>query len=550
MPGCRGVAPAELPEFPEELALRLAEPARKPLPAVAVDPAQVTEAQREWALHRIDQKLSDIAAAGDSQRNSALGRSVPRIIGLVKTIGEDLEAFAAKIEAAYAESGGGDDKQCQDWIASAVRNAEPEDPKAWLPQDREAGFWDSRRELQQVRQAALAGMASPWAVLGALCVRVLADVPPTHRAITGIGDPHGGNFNLYVVLAAEFGGGKGIAAQIARYLWPSDVHSVEIASGEALPKLFAKRVKNPETGDYYTEKVRDSVIIDAPEFGSLSASGARTGATLTQRLCNGFSGEGLSFAVSDDSKNVEVLPNSYRLGVITGVQYGNAGLLLSESASVTGVPQRFVWFPANVKADELPSVRPSTPGELSRHRFPPGASRVEVCAEAKRDVEAAQRAKLVGDTESPLDGHKLYARVKLAYALAVLNGHYSSVRSEDWALSGVVMDVSDATRRRAVETMHRRSRKQTEEQGRAEGVRKAIASETEETERLSRQVAVLRRGRDKNPEGMTRNQLKKCMDSRWQADYFEPALAQLIESGCARVSGETHHPAGRAIGET
>ena len=235
-----------------------------------------------------------------------------------------------------------------------------------------------RPELRHIRQAAFAGMASPWAVLGALCVRVLADVPPTHRLITGIGNPDVGNLNLFSVLAAESGGGKGIATQVAQHLWPNGIYSVEIASGEALPKLFARKVKDQASGEYSSEQIRDSVIIDAPEFGSLSASGARTGSTLTQRLCNGFSGEGLSFAVSDESKNVEVLPNTYRLGVITGVQYGNAGLLLSESATVTGVPQRFVWFPANVKADELPEVRPDMPGPLTRRTLQ-GGSRIEVC---------------------------------------------------------------------------------------------------------------------------------------------------------------------------
>jgi hypothetical protein len=521
----------QLPEFPEELARRLAcTSRRKPLASTLAAPTNVSAAQREWALQKIDFKLSDIAAAPAGQRNQVLGQAVPRIIGLVKTIGDDIQPYAEKIRAAYIESGGDDEKQCDDWVTSAARFAEPEDPSRWLAVDRQRGFWNERPELRQIQQAAFAGMASPYAVLGAVCVRVLADVPPTWRLATGIGDPEGGNLNLYAVLAAESGGGKGIATQVARHLWHSGVYSTEIASGEALPKLFAKRAKDPVTGDWHTEQIRDSVIIDAPEFGSLSASGARTGATLTQRLCNGFSGEGLSFAVSDESKNVDVLSNSYRLGVITGVQYGNAGLLLSESAAVTGVPQRFVWFPANVKSDEIPDIRPDMPAPLSRWTFPKGPTRIDVCDEARQDMETAQRAKLIGDRSSPLDGHALYARVKLAYALAVLNGHCSSVRPEDWELSGTVMDVSDSTRRRAVDTLKRRDRTRAEAAGKHEGIRREAAADAAADEAINRAAGTIERWLRKQPTGGTKRDLEHTLRSATR-DHFEDALGLLIAEG-------------------
>lgn len=534
------VAVADLPEFPVELAQRLTgagvKQSKRGSRSVTADcePAnvEVSAEQRAWALRRIDLKLGDIAGAGAGERNERLGKAVPRIIGLTKTIGGDLEEAADRILAAYAESGGNDRDQAVDWINSSIRDVAPEDPSGWLPVG-QASFWDARPELRQIRQAAQAGMASPWAVLGALCVRVLADVPPTHRLITGIGDPEGGNLNLFAVLAAESGGGKGIATQVARYLWPSDVYSAEIASGEALPRLFAQKIKDPATGIYVNSTVRDSVIIDAPEFGSLSASGTRSGATLTQRLCNGFSGEGLSFAVADDSKNVDVPANSYRLGVITGIQYGNAGMLLAEGAAVTGLPQRFVWFPANVGADEIPQVRPDTPAPLHRREFPPGRSRIEVCDEAKRDLEAAQRVKLIGDTSSPLDGHKLYARAKLAYALAVLNRHYCSVRPEDWELAGVVMEVSDATRQRAVDTLSSRERKAAEAAGKRDGMRKAVAAETEAEESHARIAANVLRLLGAAPEGMPkvgRHGLRHKLRSS-QREYLDDVLADLVAEG-------------------
>ena len=549
-PGTQSLCVDQLPEFPEELARRLAcTSKRKPLAPTRAAPTNVSAAQREWALQKIDFKLSDIAAAVSGQRNQVLGQAVPRIIGLVKTVGDDIEPYAEKIRAAYIESGGDDEKQCVDWITSAARFAEPEDVSQWLPVDRRRSFWDARPELGQIRQAAFAGMASPYAVLGAVCVRALADVPPTWRLVTGIGDPAGGNLNLYAVLAAESGGGKGIATQVARHLWPSSVYSTEIASGEALPKLFAKRTKDAASGDYRTEQIRDSVIIDAPEFGSLSASGSRTGATLTQRLCNGFSGEGLSFAVSDESKNVDVPSNSYRLGVITGVQYGNAGLLLAESASVTGVPQRFVWFPANVNPDEIPEIRPDMPAPLSQWTFPKGPTRIDVCDEARRDMEAAQRAKLIGDRSSPLDGHALYARVKLAYALAVLNGHYSSVRPEDWELSGTVIEVSDSTRQRAVDTLRRGDRRRAEAAGKHEGIRKAAAADSAVDEAINRAAATVERWLQKQPTGGTRHGLEHAL-SHVKRDHFEDALELLIAEGRVLAREDNWYVVGTARGQT
>lgn len=538
--GTRSVPVSELPEFPEELARRLT--IRQARTAVAGDdftPAQVTAQQREWALRKIDLKLKDIAEAKAGERNSVLGRSVPRIVGLVKTLGEDVEAFAEKIKAAYAESGGEDEQQVDGWIESSIRFARPENPLNWLPVDRQRWFWDARPELRQIRQAAWSGMASPWAVLGALCVRVLADVPPSHRIITGIGDPNGGNLNLYAVLAAESGGGKGVASQVARHLWPSEVYCTEIASGEALPRLFARRGRD-QAGEYYTEQIRESVIIDAPEFGSLSASGRRDGATLTQRLCNGFSGEGLSFAVADESKNIDVRPNSYRLGVITGIQYGNAGLLLGEASTVTGLPQRFVWFPANVAPEEIPDTRPEIPAPLSRWNFPQGGSRIEVCEEARRDIEAAQRAKLTGDTSVPLDGHALYARVKVAYALAVLSGHYDSVRAQDWELSGIVMEASDQTRQRAVDTLKVRDRKAAQAAGKREGIRKAQAAETEANELHTKIKANVLRHLEATPGGLSkggRDGLGHKLRSGHR-QYLDDVLAELVAEGKVEVTDD------------
>lgn len=543
--GVTAVPVADLPVFPEELAQKLEiQSQRKISFPQSFSIVDVTPEQREWALSKMSLKLSDIAEAGDGERNRVLGHAVTRIIGLAKTIGEDLMEWSQKIVAAYHESGGDDEAQAVRWVGSAVRYASPEDPRLWLPADRERMFWDARPELRRVQQAAQAGMASPWAVLGALCVLVLADVPPSHRVITGIGGPDGGNLNLYSVLAAASGGGKGIATQVARHLWPSHVICTEVASGEALPRLFARRIKDP-SGAYVDERIRDSAVIDAPEFGSLNASGARNGATLIQRLCSGFSGESLSFAVADESKNVEVPANSYRLGMITGIQYGNAGLLLAESSAVTGLPQRCLWFPGNVRAEEIPHTRPEMPEPLRRFSPAVGAKRIAVCQEAKTAIEEAQKARLSGaPAASSLDGHKPYARVKLAYALAVLNGHYDSVRAEDWDLAGIVVGVSDATRKRAVDALQGVTRKSAEAAGKAEGIKKAAAAQIEDEVLIDQAAERVSQILAKHPDGLPirgKTGIRQMLRGT-QRHYCYDAIELLIERGTiTRTDGGSDH---------
>lgn len=540
----RPVPVSGLPELPAEFAQRLlsdrAPYRRRFAPTIAI-----TDEIRARAHNEVTAVLVNLAAAGAGERWEA-STVLKRVAGIVLALSDDPDEYEPQILDAYTESGGDDPDRAIGSFRRALETAEPEDLTKWLPAaDRSELFWSSRPELSAIRQAAQAGMASPWAVLGALTVRVLADVPPTWRTITGIGDPEGGNLNLYAVLAAESGGGKGIATQVARHLWPSTVHTTEPASGEALPRLFARKTKSVETGEFVNERIRSSVILDVPEFGSLSASGTRTGATLSQRLASAFSGEALSFAVADESRNVDVPANSYRLGVITGIQYGHAGLLLDESATVTGVPQRFIWFPANVAPGELPAVRPTMPAPLKQWTFLEGPSRIEVTDEARRDMEAAQRAKLVGDVSSPLDGHKLYARVKLAYALAVLNGHYSSVRPQDWYLSGLVMEVSDATRQRAVDTLKYRDRKRAEAAGKREGIRKVAADEAAADESLRRLAGNIERGLT-NPKssafgGGTRRDLAKVLRSDKQP-YADDAIDLLLSEGRLIADGDRFIP--------
>ncbi|MCW2546787.1 MAG: hypothetical protein JWN96_1247 [Mycobacterium sp.] len=318
-------------------------------------------------------------------------------------------------------------------------------------------FWDARPSLAHVHQAARHHRASPWGVLGALCVRVLADVPTTSWLVTGCGPdivP-----NLYVALGSDSGGGKGLAASTARQLWRSCARVDMPSSGEALRMMFAYKVG----GEQQWHEPR-SVIVNAPEVVALRAGADRPGSSLIGMLCNGFFGDSLSMSVVDQSKNVDVPDGSYRLGLITGVQYGNAGVLLTDGSATTGLAQRLAWVPANVKQEEQAKIRPEWPGRLEPAVLSGAPANIgcdPVVADALDEIKVASSA---GELD-PLDGHRGLVQLKLAFALAILDGHYTSVRAEDWELAGVMMEVSTDTRKRALQVVGDRARSKAREDG-------------------------------------------------------------------------------------
>lgn len=510
------VAVGDLPEFPEDLARLLAESESKFTAApVEFTPADVTPEQREWALQRIDYKLQEIADAG-AGGNWEASKALMRIFGLAKTIGEDLESIAEKCLAASRDD---DEDRFIGSVARAMRNAKPEDPAMWTPEGRRRAFWDRRPELAHIKSVAVGATASPWAVLGAVLVRVLADVPPLWVMDTGISVPPQGNLNMFAVLTAHSGGGKGIATETAEYLWRCDdtVYTTDAASGEGLAKLFANRDGNT---------IRTSVIVDIDEYASLRAASDRSGSTLSFKLSSCWSGKRLSMAYADETKSFQVPAGSYRLGLIAGVQYGNAKLLLSADDQIQGYTNRFVWFPAEIDYDTSKVGLPTElPARLRRVTFPAVHKTISVPEQVKSTIRAARSA-----VDSGLDGHKLYAQAKMAYALAVLNGRTDSIHDEDWELSQIVMEMSNATRAKARDAMRSRAREEHESRGEADGIRQSVAEDTAHERAVRRVANWITRKREEVP-SETDAQLRERSASRdRKGGLFEEALDLLLTS--------------------
>jgi hypothetical protein len=213
-----------------------------------------------------------------------------------------------------------------------------------------------------------------------------------------------------------------------------------------------------------------SVIITADELSILGKVAQTNGSTLVGELCRAWIGADLNNDVK--SASIPHVPGgTYRIGMVSGIQPGNARMLLGRDASQTGLTQRVIWFDSR---KDLPEVLPEHPGLLSR----PPALRYEpvvrYCQAAYHDLDRWQRQ----PEHDPLDKHLMFNRCKVAYALAVLNSRTDLVNEQDWELAGIVMEHSGATRRWVQREISALAQSEAEDQGKRQGIRDAAAAET------------------------------------------------------------------------
>jgi hypothetical protein len=107
----------------------------------------------------------------------------------------------------------------------------------------------------------------------------------------------------------------------------------------------------------------------------------------------------------------------------------------------------------------------------------------------------------------------LYARVKLAYALAVLNNRVDRVSVDDWELSGVVAAVSERTQAKATAAMTARRLSENRSRGEMDGVRQSAAEDAAHAEALVRVRKLVEKHRADNP-GITNGGLRRKLPGR------------------------------------
>ena len=144
-----------------------------------------------------------------------------------------------------------------------------------------------------------------------------------------------------------------------------------------------------------------------------------------------------------------------------------------------------------------------------------------------------------------LDGHRPLARLKIAAALALLDGR-QAVSDEDWALAGVVLAVSDQTRAGVKAHLAATAAQANRARGRSEGeraVEAAGAVETDRVKRVGRSIMRVLRG----DQWVTRRQATSSVSGRDRVGS-QQALDALIDAGLVEVQDADGTPVYRAAG--
>lgn len=298
-------------------------------------------------------------------------------------------------------------------------------------------FFDATAELQTIRAWARARYAAPWAVFGAVLLRVAASTGP-HVQLPGL---IGGraSLNLLSAFVSPSGGGKGISDKVARLAWPRPIIERPIGSGEGIAATFMPPKKEGQ-------EAITAAIFNVPEIDTLAGLASRQGSILLAQLKSMAMGELLGQSNASDATTRIVQAHTYRCCLSVGAQPGHTGVLFDDTSG--GTPQRFLWFPTT--DPDMPAERAADPDPLNTAlpQWKPGADGVVEIAygpdEIAHTVINAHLARQRGDADA-LDGHRLLTRVKVAAVLAIMH-HRSVVSATDWQLSESVMAVSDRTR--------------------------------------------------------------------------------------------------------
>jgi hypothetical protein len=383
--------------------------------------------------------------------------------------------------------------------------------------------WDERASLRHVRDWARARRASPWAALGVVLTRVVTATPPNIVLPALIGGE--ASLNMFVALVGPSGNGKGSVERCAEAaLDIGDVDVAGVGSGEGIAHLYARREKG------VLVRERDAVLFTVAEVDNLTALGARQGATLMPQLRSAWSGERLGFAYADAAKSLPLEAHSYRMCLVLGVQPEKAAPLMDDAGG--GTPQRFLWLPTLDPG--APDEAPPAPerGTWARPRFAPAhlsAPRSMTVPEvAARAIDAGRLARLRGEGAA-LDGHAGLARLKLAAALALLEGRLV-IDDDDWRVAGMIMAVSDDTRAGVVRELAHRASAANTARAKFEGARAVVVEAEVNGSKVTRVAQVIERGLGRESGWATHRDVMRAVASR-DRRYADDALDALVAAG-------------------
>jgi hypothetical protein len=399
----------------------------------------------------------------------------------------------------------------------------------------EETFWKSRPVLEHVHTFARARIVAPWALLGCVLARVLVTVSPQVQLPPLTGGR--ASLNLFVALSGPSGSGKDAANAAAGDAldYGEDRDDKPLGTGEGLSALFVRwDAKAKEMCQYET-----SALVFIGEVDTLGAISGRQGSTILPMLRQGAMGQTLGFSNANNETTRIVGAHKYRLCLVAGMQPTRSGVLLNDRAG--GTPQRFIYMPTvdpetpESEPDEPPAWRWTKP-EFKSFTGPFSPITVPLPAYVKESIKAGRRMGARGEAP-PVDSHSMLTREKVAAGLAILDGR-TEVTDDDWALSGVIMTVSDRTRAMCAQALRAESQKENVGKALQEAERTVIVTEHVDEVAVKKLSSRIRGKLASGP--MVHGHLRGSLRST-ERDHWEPAITALIRAGEVLQEKDEYH---------
>lgn len=374
-------------------------------------------------------------------------------------------------------------------------------------------------QLAKIHAWARARRVAPWALFGAILLRVSASTPHTVQLPGVIGGRV--SLNAYCAFVSRSGGGKGISDKVARLAWPTDIEVRLPGSGEGISEPFVVRGKESEDNERL-----NAYILTANEIDTLTGLASRQGSILLAQLKSAWMGEPIGQSNASKATSRHVKEHDYRLCLSVGAQPGHAKVIFDDASG--GSPQRFWWMPtedANMPRGGGPDPEPLNTSRPAWTFGPDGVAEIVYgLPEIEETVIDAHLARQRGQADA-LDGHALLSRCKVAALLAVMHQR-QTVNQLDWDMSEIVMQISDRTRNGLLEYDRQAARAKARERA----VARAVGEDFYDASRLETVKRSIMRMLERDGEQAS-NKLRSRLGKREKRDLFDQAVALLEADG-------------------
>jgi Bifunctional DNA primase/polymerase, N-terminal len=330
--------------------------------------------------------------------------------------------------------------------------AAPENPDSLvLPQS----FYEARPYLKEIQTYAHDRDASADGVLYATLARLSGMVPHACRIDTGVLRP--ASANLFVVAAGGPGAGKSSTADVAKNLYQCPLldfmDGLPLGTGEGMVETYfdwvyvddlSKPLKKNGFPAQKREKqqVRHNAFLVADEGQAMvklmqQRNGSILAETIRTMWIGGTTGQNNAHA---ETRRI-LYGGSYSLGLFVGFQMDTVQPLLADDAG--GTPQRFVYsWVDDPTIPDTPNGGSLDPFAHAPKVFAPRAGVIQMAPAIRAEIKAIRTRRRQGaEHVHRLDAHDYLTKAKLAGLLCLMDGR-SVVDEDDWALAGIMWEVS------------------------------------------------------------------------------------------------------------